>query len=33
MVNAERADLAQYWPLFGLRITTPRLEIRSPTDD
>jgi hypothetical protein len=21
------------WPLFGLRITTPRLEIRLPTDD
>lgn len=22
-----------YWPLFDLRITTPRLEIRHPTDD
>lgn len=22
-----------YWPLFDLRITTPRLEIRLPTDD
>jgi RimJ/RimL family protein N-acetyltransferase len=23
----------EYWPLFDLRITTPRLEIRLPTDD
>ena len=22
-----------YWPLFDLRITTPRLELRLPTDD
>ncbi|HLH99538.1 MAG TPA: GNAT family protein [Acidimicrobiales bacterium] len=22
-----------YWPLFDLRVTTPRLEIRHPTDD
>ena len=22
-----------YWPLFDLRVTTPRLEIRLPTDD
>jgi RimJ/RimL family protein N-acetyltransferase len=25
--------LVDYWPLFGLRIVTPRLEIRLPTDD
>jgi RimJ/RimL family protein N-acetyltransferase len=24
---------APYWPLFGLRIRTPRLELRYPTDD
>jgi RimJ/RimL family protein N-acetyltransferase len=23
----------QYWPLFGLRVRTPRLELRYPTDD
>jgi RimJ/RimL family protein N-acetyltransferase len=33
IVNVEHADLAQHWPLFGLQIKTPRLEIRSPTDD
>jgi RimJ/RimL family protein N-acetyltransferase len=27
------ASLTQYWPLFGLRITTPRLVLRPPTDD
>ncbi len=32
-MSVEHADLAQYWPLFGLRVTTPRLEIRPPTDD
>ncbi len=26
-------DPIDYWPLFGLRITTPRLELRVPTDD
>jgi RimJ/RimL family protein N-acetyltransferase len=25
--------LVEHWPLFGLRVTTPRLELRSPTDD
>lgn len=25
--------LIDHWPLFGLRIRTPRLELRSPTDD
>jgi RimJ/RimL family protein N-acetyltransferase len=25
--------LAEYWPLFGLRVVTPRLEIRLPTDE
>lgn len=25
--------LVDHWPLFGLRIRTPRLELRSPTDD
>ncbi|MEM9134096.1 MAG: GNAT family protein [Actinomycetota bacterium] len=25
--------LVDHWPLFGLRITTPRLELRVPTDD
>jgi RimJ/RimL family protein N-acetyltransferase len=25
--------LARYWPLFGLRIVTPDLEIRLPTDE
>lgn len=25
--------MTTYWPLFGLRITTPRLELRPPTDD
>lgn len=25
--------LIDHWPLFGLRITTPRLELRPPTDD
>ena len=24
---------SQHWPLFDLRITTPRLELRSPNDD
>ncbi|HEX4528130.1 MAG TPA: hypothetical protein VIA11_01855, partial [Acidimicrobiia bacterium] len=23
----------QHWPLFGLRVRTPRLELRYPTDD
>lgn len=27
------SKLDEYWPLFGLRIVTPRLEIRLPTDD
>lgn len=27
------ADLVALWPLFGLRITTPRLELRLPSDD
>lgn len=27
------ASLVDLWPLFGLRITTPRLELRLPTDD
>ena len=26
-------NLVRHWPLFGLRITTPRLEIRVPTDE
>jgi RimJ/RimL family protein N-acetyltransferase len=26
-------ELARYWPLFGLRVITPRLEIRLPGDD
>ena len=26
-------SLVDLWPLFGLRITTPRLELRHPTDD
>ncbi|MHB8572646.1 MAG: GNAT family N-acetyltransferase [Candidatus Dormibacteria bacterium] len=25
--------LAAHWPLFGLKITTPRLELRYPTDE
>jgi RimJ/RimL family protein N-acetyltransferase len=25
--------LLTHWPLFGLRVTTPRLELRYPTDD
>ena len=25
--------LSQHWPLFGLRIRTPRLELRYPSDD
>jgi RimJ/RimL family protein N-acetyltransferase len=25
--------LIDHWPLFGLRVTTPRLELRPPTDD
>lgn len=25
--------LDEHWPLFGLRISTPRLELRCPTDD
>lgn len=25
--------LEEHWPLFGLRVRTPRLEIRLPTDD
>ena len=28
-----RARLAQVWPLFGLTVRTPRLELRYPTDD
>ena len=27
------ASLVDLWPLFGLRITTPRLELRLPTDE
>jgi RimJ/RimL family protein N-acetyltransferase len=27
-----RMDLEKYWPLFGLRIATPRLELRIPND-
>lgn len=27
------ASLVDLWPLFGLRIATPRLELRLPTDD
>jgi RimJ/RimL family protein N-acetyltransferase len=27
------SDLTPYWPLFGLRIATPLLEIRLPTDE
>ena len=29
----ERARLAEHWPLFGLVVRTPRLELRYPTDD
>ena len=28
----ERADLAGVWPLFGLSVRTPRVELRYPTD-
>ena len=28
----DRAVLAQHWPLFGLEVCTPRLELRYPTD-
>jgi RimJ/RimL family protein N-acetyltransferase len=28
-----RARLSEVWPLFGLSIRTPRLELRYPTDD
>lgn len=28
----ERAELARHWPLFGLSVRTPRLELRYPTD-
>lgn len=31
MANCHMTDA--YWPLFDLRVTTPRLEIRLPTDD
>ncbi len=27
------ATLTEHWPLLGLRLTTPRLELRFPTDD
>lgn len=27
------SDLTRYWPLFGLRVITPRLQIRLPRDD
>lgn len=30
---ARRAALASRWPLFGLSVRTPRLELRYPTDD
>jgi RimJ/RimL family protein N-acetyltransferase len=30
---AERSDLYPYWPLFGLVVRTPRLELRVPSDD
>ena len=26
-------ELERHWPLFGLRVTTPRLELRAPRDD
>lgn len=33
-VNTERRDrLSTIWPLFGLRVRTPRLELRYPDDD
>lgn len=28
----DRAELARVWPLFGLSVRTPRLELRYPTD-
>lgn len=28
----DRASLAKHWPLFGLSVRTPRLELRYPTD-
>jgi hypothetical protein len=27
-----RMELEKYWPLFGLQISTPRLELRIPND-
>jgi hypothetical protein len=32
-VSPEASSLGDIWPLFGLRIRTPRLELRLPTDD
>ena len=32
MIHNVGVDLEDLWPLFGLRITTPRLELRPPTD-
>lgn len=29
----DRAGLARLWPLFGLAVRTPRLELRYPTDE
>src|SRR5688500_7061664 len=29
----ERARLAEHWPLFGLTVRTPRLELRYATDE
>ena len=28
-----REALTRFWPTFGLRLTTPRLELRPVTDD
>jgi RimJ/RimL family protein N-acetyltransferase len=33
MVEASRSALVDAWPLFGLAIRTPRLELRLPTED
>jgi RimJ/RimL family protein N-acetyltransferase len=33
MALSATAAAADYWPFFNLRITTPRLELRCPTDD
>ena len=32
-MSPEASSLGEIWPLFGLRIRTPRLELRLPTDD